>query len=165
MFKSIMKMLSIVFLGVFLMGSSGCEPETDTVVMIIKSATSIAFDRVLVNNPDLEDTFYAFAKLNKGIIIEGEVDADIAKRLMTDILISFDDLDDDYKTIILTLFNTIIPMIELPDEGPIKEPQKSFIIAFFDGIMQAVEMRREFKDTVIPPVSWEVWSFMKYSKV
>ena len=157
MFKKILLFLT---LGIFCLGLTSCEePDTVTIAKIIKATTSVAFDRIINNNPELEDTFYAFAQLNKQIMIDREVNVELAKQLMTDVLGNFPNLDDDAQMIILVLFNTIIPLIELPEEGIIQEPQKTFLIAFYDGIIQAVETKRATREDVVPPISWETWLF------
>lgn len=167
MFKQILKssLLVILSLGILSFGLTGCEEiDVTTVAKIIKGATSVAFTTILDKNPEFEDTFYAFAQLNKRIMIDREVDTELATRLMTDVLANFDKLDEDAKLIILTLFNTIIPMINLPDEGVVKEPQKTYLIAFYDGIIQAVETRRMLIEPEVPPVAWEVWLFIETLK-
>ena len=164
MLKQILKssLLVVLSLGILSFGLTGCEEiDVATVAKIIKGATSVAFTTILDKNPEFEDTFYAFAQLNKRIMIDREVDAQLATRLMTDVLANFDELDEDAKLIILTLFNTIIPMIDLPEAGVVKEPQKTYLIAFYNGIIQAVETKRAFREDVIPPISWEVWLFMQ----
>lgn len=144
---------------------TACEPPSnDTIATAIQSATSVAFDRIITNNPELEETLYTFAVLNKRIMIDREVDAELAKRLMTDVLSDFKNLDEDAQVIILTLFNTVLPLIQLPEKGIIEEPQKMFLIAFYDGIIQAVEMKVMLREPVVPPVSWEVWLFIESLK-
>jgi len=123
---------------------SACEPpDNETICKIIKSATAVAFDRIIDNNPELGDSFYAFAKMNKKIMAENEVDTVAANDLMRGVLKDCQGLDEDGRTIILSLFNTIVPLIELPPEGVIKEPQRMFLISFYDGIIMAVETRKE----------------------
>jgi hypothetical protein len=141
---------------------TACDPPSNEVIAtVIQSASAVAFDRIINSNPELEDTFYAFAVLNKQIMVDRTVNAELAKRLMTDVLANFEDLDEDAQMIIVTLFNTVLPLIELPDEGVIKEPQKMFLIAFYDGIIQAVDMKRAIRDSVVPPISWEVWLYVE----
>jgi len=152
-------------LCIFAFCMTACEPPSnDTIATAIQSATSVAFDRIITNNPELEETLYTFAVLNKRIMIDREVDAELAKRLMTDVLSDFKNLDEDAQVIILTLFNTVLPLIQLPEKGIIEEPQKMFLIAFYDGIIQAVEMKVMLREPVVPPVSWEVWLFIESLK-
>ncbi len=167
MLKQILKssLLVVLSLGILSFGLTGCEEiDVKMVAKIIKGATSVAFTTILDKNPEFEDTFYAFAQLNKRIMIDREVDTELATRLMTDVLANFDELDENAKIIILTLFNTIIPMIDLPEEGVIKEPQKTYLIAFYNGIIQAVETKRMLREPVVPPISWEVWLFINTLK-
>ena len=159
------KILLTILLCIFALCMFGCEPPSnETIATVIQGASAVAFDRIINSNPELEGTFYAFAVLNKQIMVDRTVNAELAKRLMTDVLVNFKNLDEDAQMIIVTLFNTILPLIELPDEGVIKEPQKMFLIAFYDGIIQAVEMKRALRDNVVPPISWEVWLHMETLK-
>lgn len=167
MFKKIIRrsILVILSLGILSFGLTGCEEiDVEMVAKIVKGATSVAFTTILDKNPKFEDTFYAFAQLNKRIMIDREVDVELATRLMTDVLGSFDELDENAKLIILTLFNTILPMINLPEQGVVQEPQRTYLIAFYDGIIQAVKTRRMLREPEVSPVSWEVWLFTETLK-
>jgi len=165
MFTMFRRSLLPILLFVLAFCFTACDPPSNEVIAtVIQSASAVAFDRIIENNPELEDTFYVFAKLNKQIMVDRVVDAELAKRLMTDVLTDFQGLDADAQIIILTLFNTIVPLIELPDEGIIKEPQKMFLIAFYDGIIQAIDMKRALREPVVPPVRWEVWLFIETIK-
>lgn len=155
------KVLAALMIPVFVLLATACEPpDNETIAKVIKAATAVSFEKIIDNNPELEDVFHRFAILNRQIIIDREIDVETAKRLMTDVLVNFKDLDPEAQSIILSLFNTIIPLIELPDEGVLQEPQKTFVIAFYNGIIQAVETRKAIKaDEPEPTLSWEVHLF------
>lgn len=155
------KVLVALMIPVFVLLATACEPPDDaTIAKVIKAATAVSFEKIIDNNPELEDVFYRFAILNRQIIIDREIDVETAKRLMTDVLVNFKDLDPETQGIIVSLFNTIIPLIELPDEGVLQEPQRTFVIAFYEGIIQAVETRKAIiGEEEEPPIEWEVYLF------
>lgn len=141
-----------LFVGIF-----ACEIDDDTISSVIQSTTSVAFTRILDNNPDLTDTFYVYAVLNKKMVIEREIDQELARGIVSDILMKAKDLEDSDRELVLTLFNTILPLIQLPEEGVLKERQKKFFVAFLNGMIQACETRRALEDPPAPPpVKWEV---------
>ena len=153
------KILPLCLILAFCVGIFACEePDPETVAKIIKSATTVAFGKVLDNNPELTDTFLVFALINKEIIIERTIDPEKAKELMYDILEFCRDMEEEDQQLVLTLFNTILPLIELPEEGLLKEPQRTYMISFFSGIQMAAENKRAIEGPEEPPpVSWEVW--------
>jgi hypothetical protein len=75
----------------------------------------------LNNNEELLPTFRVYALLNKQIIEERTINAELANKMLQDVLMQCKDLDPDDVNLVLTLFNTILPLIQLPEEGVLDE--------------------------------------------
>jgi hypothetical protein len=140
-----------------------CEPPDDaTIAKVITSATSVAFTQILAKNPKLEEGFYMYATLSKKAVVDHEVDAELAKAIFSDILEQCKDLDKDAKTQLVALFSTILPLIEIPEEGYLNERTEKFFIAFLDGIINTIETRRALAEPEPDPVRmWDAkpWLF------
>lgn len=142
-----------------------CEPPEDaTIAKVITSATSVAFTQILQKNPAIEDDIYMYAVLNKQVIVERTLNAELAKAIFNDVLQSCKNLDAEDKELLITLFSTILPLIEIPPEGALNERTRGFMVAFLDGIINVVETKRAMQCERKPyPGMWETkaWIFME----
>jgi hypothetical protein len=154
----IRKVLPVLIALVLIVPMIACEPPTDEqIATVIRSATNVAITQLLEKNPELEDTLYVYALLNKEIILDRTINADLAKKMMGDILMQCKDMDDDDQQLILMLFNTILPLINLPEQGALDDQKEMFLLAFLNGIIDVVENIKALRGPPpAPPVEWEV---------
>lgn len=157
----IRKILPVILALVLCVPMFACEPPSDeTIAAVIESASGVAFTQVLNNNPELLPTFRVYALLNKQIIEERTINVELANKMLQDVLMQCRDLDPDDVNLVLTLFNTILPLIQLPEEGVLSEQQELFMLAFLNGIITACDNKLATMDPPpSPPVSWEVESW------
>jgi len=139
-----LKKLSCVAVVLLLMAViPACEPPDDeTVAKVITSATSVAFSQILECNPQIEETLYMYAIMQKQAIVERTINAELANAIFNKVIESCPDLDADDKQRLVMLFSTILPMIEIPEEGMLSERSRKFMVAFLDGIINVIEMNR-----------------------
>lgn len=140
---------------------TACEPPTDEqLATVIRSATNVCMTQVLDKNPDLESTFYVYALLNKEIITDRTINAEYATKMVQDILMECRRLDPEDTQLVLLLFNTILPLINLPEQGALDDQKEMFLLAFLDGIIDVVETRQALRGPPPPkPLEWEVQSW------
>jgi hypothetical protein len=157
----IRKILPVLLALVLCVPMFACEPPSDaTIAAVIESASGVAFTQILNNNEELLPTFRVYALLNKQIIEERTINAELANKMLQDVLMQCKDLDPDDVNLVLTLFNTILPLIQLPEEGVLEERQELFMLAFLNGMITACDNKLATMDPPSPPpVSWEVESW------
>jgi hypothetical protein len=140
------KILLALMLTLALIFTPACEePDPEDVCKVITQASAVAYNEVINKNPDLEkpvgDLAYAAVK-----VLGGEsVDVIKAKELIYNMLSNFSSLDEDEKRIIVDMFSIVVPMLELPKEGALGEKATYFTICFFEGVINAVEIKEELK--------------------
>jgi len=152
------KILPVLLALVLCVPMFACEPPSDeTIAAVIQSATGVAMTQILAKNPELLPTFRVYALLNKQIIEERIINAELANKMVTDLLMTCKELDPDDVNLVLTLFNTILPLIQLPEQGMLDERQEMFMLAFLNGVLTACDNKLAITEpTPPPPVSWEV---------
>jgi len=154
----IRKILPVLLAMVLCVPLVACEPPTDEqIATVIRSATNVCITQVLEKNPELESTFYVYAVLNKEIIVDRTINADLAKKMVQDILMECKGLDPEDTQLVLMLFNTILPLINLPEQGALDDQKEMFLLAFLNGIIDVVENRQALRGPPPPkPLEWEV---------
>lgn len=133
-----------VILSILLLPS--CEgPDPEDVAKVIEQATAIAYNEVIHKNPELEEPIAEMAYFSLTVLEDGNVDAMKAREMLNNALTNFSCLDADEKRIIVDMFSIVIPLIDLPREGVLKDPQRMFVKAFFQGIINAVELKEQLE--------------------
>lgn len=133
-----------VILSILLLPS--CEgPDPEDVAKVIEQATAIAYNEVIHKNPELEEPIAEMAYFSLTVLEEGNIDAIKAREMLNSALTNFSCLDADEKRIIVDMFSIVIPLIDLPREGVLKDPQRMFVKAFFKGIINAVELKEQLE--------------------
>lgn len=149
-----LKKFSYVTVVLLLLASIfACEPPDDeTVAKVITSATTVAFSQILAKNPQIEDQLYMYAIFQRQAIVEKTVNAELADKIFKSIIESCKDLDENDKQQMITLFSTILPMIEIPPEGTLSPRTEKFMVAFLDGIISVVETRKAIDGCECPEI-------------
>jgi hypothetical protein len=131
--------LSILFLP-------SCEgPDPEDVAKVIEQATAIAYNEVIHKNPDLEEPIAEMAYFSLAVLEDGKIDAMKAREMLNGALTNFSCLDADEKRIIVDMFSIVIPLIDLPREGVLNDTQLMFVKSFFQGIVNAVELKEQLE--------------------
>lgn len=139
-------------------------PDDDIIAKVITSATSVAFTQIFQKNPAIEEDVYMYAVLNRQAIVDRTINAELAKAIFNDVIQACKGLDSDDKELMIAMFSTILPLIEIPKDGMLSERTRKFMVAFLDGIINVVETKRALDCTCEPkPLTYgvKVWLFME----
>lgn len=141
------KYLLASLLALALLFTPACEePDPEDVCRVINQVTAVAYNEVVAKNPELEEPLKVLAVTSVKVIRDREtLDAVETKKLLYSALSNFSSLEEDDKRIIVDMFAIVIPMLEIPREGILGDKQKLYVICFFEGILQAVEIKEELK--------------------
>jgi hypothetical protein len=138
--------LMIVLLLLFAFGLPACdEDDYDTVAKLIEQTSAVAYNEVVAKNPDMEKPLGDLARFSIQMIDSQPIDVLQAKKLLYSALNGFTTLDESDKRIIVDMFSIVIPLIDLPQDGTLQKPQRMFVRAFFQGVLNAVEIKEELK--------------------
>lgn len=133
-----------IILTMFLLPS--CKGmDVEDVAMVIEGASAVAYNEVINNNPELAEPIANMAKTSMQLLNGECIDVLTAKQLLRDALSNFSSLDEDDKRIIVDMFAVVMPLINLPESGALPEPHLTFVRAFFQGILNAVQVQEDLK--------------------
>ena len=136
------KSILVILITLAMIFLSACEPpDPEDVAKVIEQVSAVAYNEVVYQHPEMEETLKTIAQVSLDTLNGKQIDVVEAKSLLYGALDCFNCLDADDKRIIVDMFSIIVPLISLPQEGAVKEPQTMFMKAFFQGILNAVEIR------------------------
>lgn len=135
-----------IFLLLLVISLPACDEEDVKVVaQMIESASAVAYNEVVCKHPELDKPLMDLATFSMQLLDSQAIDVVNAKSLLYSALEGFTTLEESDKRIIVDMFAIVIPLIDLPSSGIVKEPQITFIKAFFQGILNAAECKMKLK--------------------
>jgi hypothetical protein len=135
--------------------TTGCEEEDyEVAAKSIRSLTALTMTEVFAKNPTLIAPVCVMAKLNRDAIINREIDPVQANLALESVIAEIKGLDEDDAHMVKQLFAVILPMLDPPDEPVLKEPYYSFMIAFYNGLLDSCKLEDATSGSV--PTSYAI---------
>lgn len=139
--KSVIAGVCIAFL---LLGVSACdEDDYELISKGIRSATAFAFSEVLKKNPHLLAPVCSIAQVNKDLILDRELNTTDAANAMDSVLEALKGMDEESKESIKQFWATIVPLINLPEDKLLKDPQLMYVLSFYNGILDVCKIEQD----------------------
>lgn len=150
--KTLISLLAIV---VVLCTTTGCEEEDyEVAAKSLRSLTSFTMTEVFAKNPTLIGPVCQVAKLNKEAIVTREVDPVKAQAAIDTVIAEMRNLDEEDIQRVKQLLSVMLPMLDMPDEPVLKEPYISFLLAFYDGILDSCRIEQDLITSI--PASYAI---------
>jgi hypothetical protein len=113
--------------------------ETFNEIKAIQGRTAVTFSVIFSAYPELTRSCNVVANSAIKHLSNQETYFEDAKYFWGGLLENMDDMDDEYKQSVIDLFNDIRHPMEFYEDRPITRPTLDYVIAFFEGVILAVD--------------------------